>query len=154
MDSGSHSIVDRTRVHVSADPKTNSFTKRQPGSQIGNLFFQDSVNIGVVGVRITSSGFWTQTFRRCNNVLVELVTVEGSVQWGTGDGTDVESGYNLTFRESAFKTGDDCLAFRSGSFLTPDPPWPAGRSNQFNRYASATWPLRHRPPQSSSRRAR
>ena len=87
--------------------KTNSFIKRLPGGQIGNLFFQDSVNISVIGVSITSSGFWTQTFRRCSNLLEELVYVERSVQWGTEDGMDVESGYNLTFRDSNFKTGDD-----------------------------------------------
>jgi polygalacturonase len=111
---------------ASYDPKTNSFAKKEPGSEIGNLFFQDSVNISVIGVRITESGFWAQTFRRCSNVLEERVSVEGSVQWGTGDGLDVESGYNLTFRDSTFKTGDDCMAFRSGSFLQLSPPWPPG----------------------------
>jgi len=110
---------------ASYDPSTNSFTKRFPGAAIGNLLFQDATNISVIGVRITHSGFWTQTFRRCSHVLEERVWVEGSVQWGTADGMDVESGYNLTFKDSVFKTGDDCLAFRSGSY-EKTPAWPPG----------------------------
>lgn len=109
------------------DPTTNTLTKNQtawPGAAVGNLLFQDSINVSVIGVRIVDSGFWAQTFRRCRNVLEELVVVEGSVQWGTADGLDVESGYNLTFRDSVFKTGDDCLAFRSGSY--EQLPWPPG----------------------------
>jgi hypothetical protein len=39
---------------------------------------------------------------------------------------DVESGYNLTFADSVYKNGDDCLAFRSGSFVFLRTPWPAG----------------------------
>ena len=27
---------------------------------------QDCVNVSVVGVRLADSGFWTQTFRRCD----------------------------------------------------------------------------------------
>ena len=39
---------------------------------------------------------------------------------------DVESGTNLTFRDSSFRTGDDCLAFRSGTFGKLRTPWPPG----------------------------
>jgi hypothetical protein len=53
------------------------------------------------------------------------VSVEGSVQWPTGDGLDVESGFNLTVRDSVFKTGDDCLAFRSGPYEATATSWPA-----------------------------
>eukprot|EP00937_MAST-01D_sp_MAST-1D-sp2_P003431 g3431.t1 len=109
----------------SYDAATNSFTKLFPGAAVGNLLVEDSTNITVAGVRIMHSGFWAQTFRRCSNVLEERVVVEGSVQWGTADGLDVESGYNLTFRDSVFKTGDDCLAFRSGGYEAT-PAWPAG----------------------------
>ena len=42
--------------------------------------------------------------------------VRGDWQWGNNDGLDVESGTNLTFSNSYFSTGDDCLAFRSGVF--------------------------------------
>ena len=44
--------------------------------------------------------------------------VRGDWQWGNNDGLDVESGTNLTFSNSYFSTGDDCLAFRSGVFST------------------------------------
>lgn len=109
------------------DAATNSFIKAPgAGSRIGNVFFQDSENVTVAGVRIADSGFWAQTFRRCRHVHEERVRVEGSVQWGTADGADVESGYNLTFRDSVFKTGDDCLAFRSGAYEQLRTPWPAG----------------------------
>ena len=111
---------------ASYDSATNSFTKQPPGSDIGLLLVQDGANLTVAGVTLRDSGFWAQTFRRCAHVREERVHVEGSVQWGTADGADVESGFNLTFADSVFKTGDDCLAFRSGSFEQLHVPWPAG----------------------------
>ena len=92
----------------------------------GNLALHDAINVTVAGVSLTAAAGWCQLFRRCSNVLEMGVRVEGSVQWGTADGLDVESGSNLTFRDSYFRTGDDCLAFRSGSFGKLNTPWPAG----------------------------
>lgn len=92
----------------------------------GNLALHDATNVTIAGVSLTESSGWCQLFRRCSNVLEVGVRVEGSVQWGTADGMDVESGTNLTFRDSSFRTGDDCLAFRSGTFGKLRTPWPPG----------------------------
>ena len=119
------------------DPETNSFEEvrwrgpdpDQPCLGVckpGLVFVQDSVNITVAGVRLRDSAGWTQTFRRIRNLLVTHSWVENSVQWGGGDGFDVESGTNITVQHSVFKNGDDCLAFRSGSFCHLRTPWPAG----------------------------
>ena len=76
----------------------------------GNLFVQDGSNITVSGVSITESAGWSQIYRRCSNLLADRLVVENSVQWGGGDGMDVESGSNLTFANSRYKNGDDNLA--------------------------------------------
>ena len=91
----------------------------------GNLFLQDSANITVSGVSITESAGWSQIYRRVRNLNADRLLVENSVQWGGGDGMDVESGFNLTFSNSRYKNGDDNLAFRSGSFCHLRTPWPA-----------------------------
>ena len=118
------------------DPAADDFVEqRWPGIEAapcggvckpGNLMLQDSVNVTVADVSITESSGWTQIYRRCSNVLADRLVVENSVQWGGGDGMDVESGYNTTFSNSRYKNGDDCLPFRSGSFCYLKTPWPAG----------------------------
>ena len=121
----------------SYDPSTNTLEALQwlppnqtscPGGTCrpGNLALHDATNVTIAGVSLTDSSGWCQLFRRCSNVLEMAVRVEGSVQWGTADGMDVESGTNLTFRDSSYKTGDDCLAFRSGSFGKLRTSWPPG----------------------------
>ena len=89
-----------------------------------NLAFIDVENVTVAGVTLADSSDWTQLFRRCRHVLEDRVVVRGDWQWGNNDGLDVESGYNLTFSNSVFSTGDDCLAFRSGNCNSLRTPWP------------------------------
>ena len=116
------------------DPKTSSFVQREWTGHAGcvgecrpkNLAFIDATNVTVAGVRLTHSADWTQLYRRCRNVLNERVWVEGALQWGNNDGLDVESGYNVTIRDGYLKTGDDCLAFRSGNCNKLRTPWPPG----------------------------
>ena len=121
---------------VGYDAQANDFKQRRwPGNEDdpcrgvckpGNLFLQDATNITVMSVSLTESAGWTQIYRRVSNLLADRLIVRNSVQWGTGDGMDVESGSNLTFANSVMKTGDDNLAFRSGSFVYLRTPWPAG----------------------------
>lgn len=98
----------------------------------GNVAFHDSTNITVAGIRITDSSGWTQLFRRCRNVLEERIWVEGSVQWGTADGMDVESGWNLTFRDSVFKTGDDVSLSAVDRLVNSKPHGLRAQSNPYH----------------------
>ena len=84
------------------DPQANDFKQlRWPGTEgdpcrgvckPGDLFLQDAVNVTVAGVSLTESAGWTQIYRRVSNLLADRLVVRNSVQWGTGDGMDVESG--------------------------------------------------------------
>eukprot|EP00039_Didymoeca_costata_P003212 m.66063 g.66063 ORF g.66063 m.66063 type:complete len:537 (+) comp11781_c0_seq4:144-1754(+) len=103
-----------------------------------NLAFIDAVNVTVVGIKILDSSDWTQLFRRCHNVLEERVYVEGNQQWGNNDGVDFESGTNLTVKNSYFRTGDDCLAFRSGNCNTLRTPWPVGADGRIQPVKGVT----------------
>ncbi len=89
-----------------------------------NLLLVDSINISIVSVWIKDSAFWTQTFRRCTNVLERGVRVEGATQYGNNDGLDIESCSNVTVENSVFITGDDCIAMRSGHCQQLNHPWP------------------------------
>ena len=89
-----------------------------------NLLLVDSTNISIISVRIMDSAFWTQTFRRCTNVLERGVHVEGATQYGNNDGLDIESCTNVTVENSVFITGDDCIAMRSGHCQQLNHPWP------------------------------
>mgnify|MGYP001156893562 CR=1 FL=1 len=82
------------------DPQANDFKQlRWPGTEgdpcrgvckPGDLFLQDAVNVTVAGVSLTESAGWTQIYRRVSNLLADRLVVRNSVQWGTGDGMDVE----------------------------------------------------------------
>jgi len=88
-----------------------------------NLAFFDSVNITISNIEISDSAFWTQLFRRCQNVNEFNVIFFGATQYSNNDGIDIESCENVTITDSEFKTGDDCIAIRSGNCQRLHHPW-------------------------------
>ena len=54
--------------------------------------FTDCDHVTIMGVTLQNSPDWTQLYRRCNDVLLQGITVLGSQIWGNNDGVDFESG--------------------------------------------------------------
>ena len=55
---------------------------------------------------------------------------------------DVESGFNVTFSNSQFVTGDDCLAIRAGNCNDMRTPWPKDPTTGVDLVAMETLLLR------------
>ena len=77
--------------------------------------FTDCNRIVVTGVTLQNSPDWTQLYRRCNDVLLQGITVLGSQIWGNNDGVDFESGERIRVLDSTFIVGDDGIVFASGN---------------------------------------
>ncbi len=69
-------------------------------------------NVLIEGVTIVNSPMWILNPVLCNNVTIQGVTVES--QGPNSDGCDPESCKNVLIRECFFNTGDDCIAIKSG----------------------------------------
>jgi polygalacturonase len=58
------------------------------------------------------------------NVIIDNVTISGSLQWPNNDGIDLESGRNITLSNLNISTGDDGIVFVSGNTNNMNHPWP------------------------------
>ncbi len=69
-------------------------------------------NVLIEGVTITNSPMWILNPVLCNNVIISKVKVES--EGPNSDGCDPESCRNVWIKDCYFKTGDDCIAIKSG----------------------------------------
>jgi Endopolygalacturonase len=69
-------------------------------------------NVMIEGVTLTHSPMWVLNPVLCNNVIISKVNVEGDGP--NTDGCDPESCKNVWIKDCYFKTGDDCIAVKSG----------------------------------------
>jgi hypothetical protein len=82
-------------------------------------FFQpmNCTNVLVEGVTFLYGAFWTITPTYCDNVIVRKVRITTDGEYGhtpNGDGVDPSSSRNVLIEDCQFKTGDDCIAIKSG----------------------------------------
>jgi polygalacturonase len=70
-------------------------------------------NILIEGVKIVNSPMWVLNPVLCENVTIRSVTVD-SYPGANTDGCDPESCRDVLVEDCVFKTGDDCIAIKSG----------------------------------------
>ncbi|MDB5192666.1 MAG: glycoside hydrolase [Segetibacter sp.] len=69
-------------------------------------------NVLIEGVTVVSSPMWVINPVLCNNVTIQKVTVNSNGP--NSDGCDPESCKNVLIKDCYFNTGDDCIAIKSG----------------------------------------
>jgi len=69
-------------------------------------------NVLIEDVKILNSPMWVLNPVLCNNVIISRVCVES--EGPNSDGCDPESCKNVWIKDCFFKTGDDCIALKSG----------------------------------------
>lgn len=69
-------------------------------------------NVLIEGVTVINSPMWVINPVLCNNVTIERVTVNSDGP--NSDGCDPESCKNVLIKDCYFNTGDDCIAIKSG----------------------------------------
>ena len=66
----------------------------------------------IEGITITNSPMWVIHPVRCNNVIIQHITIESLGP--NNDGCNPECSRNVLIRNCYFNTGDDCIAIKSG----------------------------------------
>lgn len=69
-------------------------------------------NVLIEGVTIINSPMWILNPVLCNNIIINKVRIES--EGPNSDGCDPESCKNVWIKDCYFKTGDDCIAIKSG----------------------------------------
>jgi polygalacturonase len=88
------------------------------------IVFVDAVNVTISNFWLRDSADWSSLFRRVTNLMIDNITITGSLQWPNNDGIDLESGTNMTLSNLNISTGDDGIVFVSGNTNNMNTPWP------------------------------
>ena len=85
-----------------------------PGHYLRPTFVEPNrcKNVLIEGVTIRNSPFWALHPTLCSNVTIRRVTVIS--RGPNNDGCDPESCRDVLIEDCVFKTGDDCIALKSG----------------------------------------
>jgi polygalacturonase len=85
-----------------------------PGFYLRPQFIQPyrCQNVLIEGVTVINSPMWVINPVLCNNVTIQKVTVNSDGP--NSDGCDPESCKNVLIKDCYFNTGDDCIAIKSG----------------------------------------
>ncbi|CAM8920928.1 unnamed protein product [Rhodiola kirilowii] len=111
-----------TIVGGALDAKGGSLWDCKADSNSGNcpegattLSFSDSSNVKIKSLMSLNSQMFHIVINRCENVLMESVTVLASSDSPNTDGIHVQLSTNVTILNSSIKTGDDCVSIGPGT---------------------------------------
>ena len=77
------------------------------------LFFHDSKNVTVRGVRLLDAPCWTLTFSECENVKVQGLTIDTDLNIPNDDGIHISACKGVIISDCHISSGDDCIAVTS-----------------------------------------
>lgn len=78
------------------------------------ICFQQSERVLIEGVKIINSPAWTINPIRCNNVVVDGITIKNPADSPNTDGINPDSCRNVRISNCYISVGDDCIAIKSG----------------------------------------
>lgn len=77
------------------------------------LFFHDSKNVTVRGIRLVDAPCWTLTFSECENVKVQGLTIDTDLNIPNDDGIHITACKGVIISDCHITSGDDCIAVTS-----------------------------------------
>lgn len=83
------------------------------------ICFEDSSRILIEGVKLINSPSWTINPVRCENVVIDKVTVENPADSPNTDGINPDSCRNVRISGCQVDVGDDCITIKSGTEKSP-----------------------------------
>ena len=79
------------------------------------ISFADCRNVLIEGVTLTRSPSWTINPVRCENVVIDKVTIVNPADSPNTDGINPDSCRNVRIANCHIDVGDDCIAIKSGT---------------------------------------
>lgn len=86
---------------------------QKPPFRTGILLFKNCKDISTRGITILNSDAWTLHFQRCENVVVENITIRNNYKRLNSDGIDPNSCKNVQISHCNISAGDDCIVLKS-----------------------------------------
>ncbi len=77
------------------------------------LFFHQSKNITVRGIRVIDAPCWTFTFSECENVKLTCLTIDTDLTIPNNDGIHLSASRDVIISDCHISSGDDCIAVTS-----------------------------------------
>lgn len=77
------------------------------------LFFHDSKNVTVRGIRLVDAPCWTLTFSECENVKIQGLTIDTDLNIPNDDGIHLSACKGVIISDCRISSGDDCIAVTS-----------------------------------------
>ena len=74
------------------------------------LFFHNSKNVIVRGIRIIDAPCWTVTFSECENVKLQGLTIDTDLNIPNDDGIHISACKGVIISDCNISSGDDCIA--------------------------------------------
>lgn len=74
------------------------------------IFFYQSKNIRLSGVRIIDAPCWTLTFAECENVKLQGLTIDTDLTIPNDDGIHLSASRDVLISDCHISSGDDCIA--------------------------------------------
>lgn len=96
--------------------------KTLPNGRPYLLHFEDCDSVVVRDVQLRNSPAWTVHPLRCQNVLIQQVTVQNPHDSPNTDGINPESCRNVRIHGCCVDVGDDCVTLKAGTEETRTPP--------------------------------
>lgn len=69
-------------------------------------------NIRITGVTLKNAACWVQTYERCNQLVIQGITVDSDTYWNN-DGLDIVDSKNVRIMQCAINSADDGICIKS-----------------------------------------
>lgn len=115
IDFSGHEFYDMEAWNVPEGKEFTEEQKRECTRPIGVrpaqcLFFHNSQNITLRGIKLVDSPCWTVTFSECENVKVQGLTIDTDLTIPNDDGIHVSASKGVIISDCNISSGDDCIA--------------------------------------------
>lgn len=87
--------------------------KEKPAFRTGVLLFAGCRGVAIRDVTILNSDAWTLHFKRCENLVVDGVTIRNNYRRLNSDGIDPNSCRHVRITRCNITAGDDCIVLKS-----------------------------------------
>ncbi|MBQ6534501.1 MAG: hypothetical protein IJI37_04960 [Opitutales bacterium] len=99
-------------------PQKFAYPKWRPGQM---LFFCESKNISVRGVKLLNAPFWTCFFHGCSDVFVSGVKIKNDPRGHNNDGIDIDACSGVVVSDCIIATEDDSITLRGNPARLKNP---------------------------------
>ena len=111
---GKELVVDIYRLLKSGKLKDKQWPAKRPAEKTRPklISFIQCKDVKVQGVTIKNGSSWIQNYERCNNIIIDSITVLSNEYWNN-DGLDIVNSKNVSITNCNINVADDAICLKS-----------------------------------------